>query len=560
MDELIGQKVGQYIIQRRIGTGSMAVVYLAHQPVIERAVAIKFLHGEHTRRKDFIERFHREARAAARLRHIHVLPIYDYGEHNGLPYLVMPYIDTGTLADKLKGEPLPDEDVIRYASQIASALDHAHSQGVIHRDVKPSNVLIDADGNVLLADFSLAKLVGDESHITGAGTLIGTPNYMSPEQCSGLPTDARSDIYSLGVIVYEMLTGHVPFQGETPIATVLMHVEAPIPPVPGRPELDAIIRKALAKSPDDRYQRASELAEDLQRALRQAPKDTPTLSTTLILPQEEGYKDVATLLGRWFEASQGEALQLRHNFIGVEHLFMALLRGRGGTVPAVFQKLGCDPHRLRSDIQTYVGMGVGEPEGALEPTPRLQRVLEIAWEIAARHGAEQPGEPELLLAILYEGRSVPIRVMRGLGVEPGAIKAEMMRVAEWVGPALTGLDSLPTESDAELFPSPGGVGIPGLRFDFMSWVEDGKRVTVGGQQATIGRARQNEVVIKGDSRVSRRHALVRLEGGRLLLSDLGSRNGTFLEDGSRVTQEVDVTPTAMFRLGRTWLKVEMIGG
>ncbi len=271
---LEGRTLGRYRLLKGIGQGGMAQVYLAEDERLERQVAIKILPMALAKEGNFLARFEREARSAARLQHPNILPVHDYGQQDGITYLIMPFVSGGTLAQRIAQArgPLPLNKVVLWTGEMASALQFAHSQGIIHRDVKPGNMLI-ADGeHIVLSDFGIAKVVDDAANLTMAGSTVGSPDYMSPEQANGEP-DYRSDIYSLGVVVFQMLTGRVPFTASTPVQVMLMHVQAK-PPLPRSfnpalpPQVDAVIQKALAKRPTERYQSASELAEALRDALQ----------------------------------------------------------------------------------------------------------------------------------------------------------------------------------------------------------------------------------------------------------------------------------------------------
>ncbi len=221
-------------------------------------------------RAAFLERFRRETDVVASLEHPNIMPVHEYGERDGLAYLVMPYINGGTLRDELEREErLPLEKVVLYLEQLAAALEIAHEHGVIHRDIKPANILVRREGRLLLTDFGLVKIISEgqsaSSRLTGVGVPLGTPDYMAPEQVMGGEVDARADQYSLGVILYQMVTGTVPFKANMPMQVAMQHMQAP-PPSPRalRPELppaaEQVILRALAKRPDDRYKNVQEFA------------------------------------------------------------------------------------------------------------------------------------------------------------------------------------------------------------------------------------------------------------------------------------------------------------
>jgi serine/threonine protein kinase len=276
---LQGRKLGKYEIVDLLGQGGMAAVYRAYQPEMDRFVAIKVLPPHPAMDPTFVDRFRQEARTIARLQHPHILPVYDYGSEDDILYLVMAHIDGGSLSDLITEGPLNLRKVETLLKEIAGALDYAHRHGITHRDIKPANILIDSEGHALLADFGIAKLTEGGANLTGTG-IVGTPAYMSPEQGKGLPADKRSDVYSLGVVVYEMLTGRQPFSADTAMMLILQHIQAPVPdlvtPEDSMPlALNNVIQRVLAKEPDDRYQTAMEFANDFSTALKdiQSPTD-----------------------------------------------------------------------------------------------------------------------------------------------------------------------------------------------------------------------------------------------------------------------------------------------
>jgi serine/threonine protein kinase len=271
MQNLCGQTLGQYQIIEQIGAGGMATVFKAYQPGLKRDVALKILPPYIAQKEGFTERFNREAEAIGNLHHPNILPVYDSGQDKGYGYIAMRYIvKASTLADQMK-QPFQPEQIIKVMNQLANALDHAHQAGIIHRDIKPSNILMDGDW-VLLSDFGLAKMMESPSELTGSGVGLGTPAYMSPEQAKAEPVDHRTDIYALGVILFEMLTGQVPHKAETPLAIILKKINEPLPqPRSLNPDIslavEKVLLKALAVEPNQRYDSAGELAQALQIAL-----------------------------------------------------------------------------------------------------------------------------------------------------------------------------------------------------------------------------------------------------------------------------------------------------
>lgn len=270
---MIGTRLGPYEILEEIGKGGMATVFRAYQPSIGRYVAIKVIHRAIATDDRAVERFQREARLIARLEHPHLLPVYDYDGAHEPPYIVMRYLEGGTLKDVVDKGALPVVDTSYLLRQISSALDYAHRQSVIHRDIKPSNIMIDYDGNGFLMDFGIARLSTSGEGLTQTGFAVGTPGYMAPEQGMGMDSiDHRADIYALGVMVFQMITGKMPYSAETPLGVVMKHINDPVPSArainPQLPEvLDAALMRAMAKKPEDRFDTATDFADEVTRAV-----------------------------------------------------------------------------------------------------------------------------------------------------------------------------------------------------------------------------------------------------------------------------------------------------
>jgi len=283
---MIGTRLGPYEILEEVGRGGMATVYRAYQPAVDRPVAIKVLHQSIGNDPQAMERFRREARIIARLEHPHILPVYDFDGAHDPPHIVMRFVDGGTLKDVLSVRRLSFDEQSSLVRQIASALDYAHRQGVVHRDIKPSNIMLDREGNALVSDFGIARLTAAADRagapvLTQSGSVFGTPAYMSPEQIKGLAVDHRADLYSLGVMIFEMLTGRLPFTHQSPMLLIMQHLQDPVPSVvtvnsQAPPAMDAVLARALAKEPEERFASAGELTSAVVEALGGAPVSVPS--------------------------------------------------------------------------------------------------------------------------------------------------------------------------------------------------------------------------------------------------------------------------------------------
>ena len=298
--DLTGKKLGTCFLEKMIGQGGMGEVYLARQEHPERRVAVKTLRAHLSlgseMTQQFRARFQREANLIARLDHINIMPIYKYGEQAGIAYLVMPYLTGGSLRDLLQRHgALPLTQVLMYLEQAAKALDYAHAQGIIHRDLKPANFLLHADGRLLLADFGIARILADDDQhsagatLTGTGVMLGTPEYMAPEMVRGEPLDKRADIYELGIVLYQMISGSVPFKVNTPLLVAAMQLQQPLPSLHTSnpaipPAVDVVVQKATAKVPGERFQTAGAMAQAFREAISpfsMAPSLTTMNAATL---------------------------------------------------------------------------------------------------------------------------------------------------------------------------------------------------------------------------------------------------------------------------------------
>ncbi len=286
---MIPKTIGRYKVKAKIAEGGMATIYRAHDPRFKRDVAIKMLPREFLHDRTFRTRFEREAEIIASLEHPAIVPVYDYGDEDEQPYFVMRYMPDGSLAERVLERSLPLAEAARIISRLAPALDAAHAKGIIHRDLKPANILFDQYDEPYISDFGIVKIVEAGTTLTGKAMTIGTPDYMSPEQASGETLDGRSDVYSLGIVLFEMLTGSLPYVADTPLGLAYKHVNEPLPHVLDKmptlpPGCQRVIEKATAKRKEDRYPTAAAMAAALSvvaQSVAAPPKNTTALFTSV---------------------------------------------------------------------------------------------------------------------------------------------------------------------------------------------------------------------------------------------------------------------------------------
>ena len=303
MTDWLGKIIGRVRIEKLLARGGMAEVYLGTHLTLERPVAVKLLQSHIEEEPELLERFHREAKVVAGLRHPNIVQIFDFDAIDGHPYIVMEYLKGPTLAAYLRGlhernGRIPYRQIARLLKAMTAALDYAHGQGVIHRDIKPGNIMLHKetggiavdkpladDVEIILTDFGLVRIAHATTQ-TAAGTVSGTPAYMSPEQARGDKTDHRTDIYSLGIVLYEMLAGRVPFEADSQLTVIYMQINKPPPPIPGiSPAIQAMIDRALSKDPNDRYQSSGELAVEFSRSIDAAAKAVDGIETQVVNPE-----------------------------------------------------------------------------------------------------------------------------------------------------------------------------------------------------------------------------------------------------------------------------------
>ncbi|MCH8094625.1 MAG: protein kinase [Chloroflexi bacterium] len=374
MDELKGKTLGRYKLLEDIGQGGMSTVYRARDLDRGVEVAVKVLTPYVAQEPKFRARFDREIRLLKDLEHENVVPVLNYGEEEGITYIVMPYYAGGTLQDRIDNDGLGLDEIGRFVAEVTGALEYAHGKGIVHRDIKPSNILLDEDGHAMLSDFGFAH-VNETSHSLTGSVLIGTPAFMSPEQCRGEDVDPRSDQYSLGAVLYQLTTGRLPYDGDTPMSVVIKHINDPLPRPrylnPHLPDvLEAVILKAMAKDPEDRYPSVGEM----NLAFAAGLEESVDSQTGLARPEAIGPAPATQVM----EARpRGFAGLLKSNRVVAAGVLLALLA------------LPITAFALNGRL---TGSRVGAIVGSSTPTPSEHLLATI--DALSTANAEALGEPE----------------------------------------------------------------------------------------------------------------------------------------------------------------------
>jgi serine/threonine-protein kinase len=442
---VIGTLISErYRLEEKIGSGGMSSVYRAFDPTLERWVAIKLMHRDISHDPDQLERFRREARAVAQLNHPHVVTVIDAGEDDGAPYIVFEYVEGETLKDRIRRlGRLPVSEAVAYAVEIGRALEAAHASLLVHRDVKPQNVLIDPDGRAKVTDFGIARSL-EAQGLTATGRVLGTTDYVSPEQALGREVTGQSDIYSLGIVLYEMLTGEVPFKADTQVAVAMRHVRDPLPDVQRRrPEISAslaaVVERATAKETENRYQDVSQMVHDLEEvlAIEAARTGQATGEATTVLQSLSGdTADFAPIRLR----RPKRVLALTLLVLGLAAATAILLAGRTekGTGKPVVKK---PPPGLRQVHLAGNAASDYDPEGDNKESPEAARNaidgnVSTNWNTETYQGGFEGSHKSGVGLYVDAGRLLPARGLTLVTATPG-FKAAVY-ASETVPPKLGG--------------------------------------------------------------------------------------------------------------------------
>lgn len=529
---------GRYQIKRSIASGGMAEVFMARDALLNRPVALKLMHPEFAGNKSFVERFRREAQAAASLNDPRIVSIYDWGSDDGTYFIVMEYVEGKTLAEIIRSSgPLEIISAVRIAADVCGGLHLAHKKGIIHRDVKPANIALTATGQTKVMDFGIARAASDGAQVTQTGMIIGTAGYFSPEQAQGKPVDARSDVYSVGVVLYEMLTGVVPFKGESPVAVAYKHVtEDPVSPreLAGdlSPDLEAVVMKALAKNPDNRYQSAEEMRLDLERILRgDQVEATPLLSSQEQTAIFEAAYTSRGGRGPQYEVDRTSVLppQGDRRGGGTGWLLAAiLLLGLAGGAYYFFQSLAPDPANDRA-VPDVVGRPIDEATRLIGQAGLNSEVVRQQFSATLPVGvviSQEPGEGTKVT----RGGEVKVQLV----VSRGAEQAEV--------PNLVGL----TRQEAEQRVIDAGFARGDVTTQPDDVVEAGKvvsqtpgaasRADKGRQVALVLSSGKELIIVPKVTEVDQQTAESRITEAALTPQVARACNASF-DDGQVVTQE-----------------------
>ena len=491
---------GRYRVENELGRGGMAKVYRGQDTVLGRTVAIKILAPQYAEDQGFVQRFRREAQAAARISNQTIVSVFDTGSDDGVHFIVMEYVEGRTLADYLTGggRIMPDR-AIDIAIDVARALEAAHTQGVIHRDIKPGNIMLDGQGDVKVTDFGIARVTATAETVAQTAAVLGTASYLSPEQAQGQPVDVRSDIYSLGCVLFEMVTGRPPFPGDSPVTVASKHVlEQPTPPSQINqdvsPDLDAVILRALAKNPANRYQSATEMREDLERVKRGQPVEaTPLLpaglgTTQVIHRDQPAHTAVLPPTGppeeeqrsRWWIPVLVTLLIL--GLLGIVLFFLAqsLLEDEEPLAQMVsVPNVVGDPRRVAEQEIREAGLEVGdivpapaedhpdeEPGTVIEQNPAADQQVPEGTEVILT----VVGQPELVaVPDIPEGSSFEdaqsILAEAGLVAVPQDQASDTVEEGDVIGTEPPAGTDVEPESDVQVLIStgPGTVAVPEVR-------------------------------------------------------------------------------------------------